>query len=150
MALRGVAVERLAHSEFAKIGSRQEALKRFFLASLSRFEIAGGKRISQHLSASLRPDQPAARTFRLPSLPGTDPLLDVHMSRFPAQANSANDGLGELSGDAGFRAVRHSRGDAREQLCLKFVIPLVGDGFRRALLLKIVIERPTGRAHGLG
>jgi hypothetical protein len=54
------------------------------------------------------------------------------------------------SGDVGFRAVRHSGCDAREQLFLNSAIPLIGGGFRRALLLKVVIERPTGRAHGLG
>jgi hypothetical protein len=54
------------------------------------------------------------------------------------------------SGDVGFRAVRHSGSDAREKLFLNFAIPLIGGGFCCALLLKIVIERPTGGAHGLG
>jgi len=82
------------------------------------------------------------------SVRDADPVFDVHRSRFPAQANSSN--LARSSGDAGFRAVRHSRGDACEQLFLKSAIPLVGDGFHRTLPLKIVIERPTGCAHGLG
>jgi hypothetical protein len=62
---RGVAVEKLAHSEFAKIGSRQEALQTIFLNLLDIFyrpifdffqktEFFNSHRISQHLSAPER------------------------------------------------------------------------------------------------
>jgi hypothetical protein len=54
------------------------------------------------------------------------------------------------SGNVRFRAVRQSRSDAPEKLFLNFAIPLIGGRFRCALLLKIVIERPTGGDHGLG
>jgi hypothetical protein len=37
MLITGVAVEKLAHSEFAKIGSRQEALQTIFLSVLAIF-----------------------------------------------------------------------------------------------------------------
>jgi hypothetical protein len=58
--IRGVAVEKLAHSEFAKIGSRQEALQTIFLSLVDIFyhpivdffrksEFFNSHRISRHL-----------------------------------------------------------------------------------------------------
>ena len=60
-------------------------------------------------------------------------------------------GVAARSGDAGFGAAGHFRwSDTLEELVLQLAISFVGHGFGGALLLKIVVERPTGRAHGLG